>query len=174
MCCTIKMLSPEVRDVITQIPYFDTIGERCGWVRLRQTAYPFGDQKSVILHSVAAVFRAVARRGKGRRGAGVLRDRRSRIHSGYWLTIFIMDEYLNERHFGMSSGPIRSSQKNKGKGAVGTLMWTKVSGEQWKSLSSILLGLKKNKNKNKNKKTRTEGWASILPAYQKNQLRQAC
>ena len=45
----------------------------------------------------------------------------------------------------MSEEPIRSSQKNNGEGCVGTLMWSDLSGEQWKSLSSILLGLKKKK-----------------------------
>ena len=49
----------------------------------------------------------------------------------------------------MSGEPIRSSQKNNGEGCVGTLMWSDLSGEQWKSLSSILLGLKKKKKKKK-------------------------
>ena len=48
----------------------------------------------------------------------------------------------------MSGEPIRSSQKNNGEGCVGTLMWSDLSGEQWKSLSSILLGLKKKKKRN--------------------------
>ena len=47
----------------------------------------------------------------------------------------------------MSEEPIRSSQKNNGEGWVGTVMWLNLSGEQWKSLSSILLGLKKKKKK---------------------------
>ena len=60
---------------------------------------------------------------------------------GPGLTIFIINEFLDERHVGTSTGPIRSSPKNNGQGWVGTLMWKKISGEQWKSLSSILVGL---------------------------------